>query len=88
MYNRFVMNWSETMAMRFRKSFKVAPGVRLNVGKKSSGVTLGGKLFRQSFNTSGRNTTSASIPGTGISFYETSTKKKKKSKKADRKMSN
>lgn len=32
MYKRFVMNWSDTMAMRFRKSFKVAPGVRLNVG--------------------------------------------------------
>lgn len=74
------------MAMRFRKSFKVAPGVRLNVGKKSAGVTLGGKLFRQSFNTNGRNTTSASIPGTGISFYETSTKKNKKSKKAERKV--
>lgn len=74
------------MAIRFRKSFKVAPGVRLNVGKKSTGVTLGGKYFRQSFNSSGRKTTSSSIPGTGISFYETSTKKKKKSKKAERKV--
>lgn len=74
------------MAIRFRKSFKVAPGVRLNVGKKSAGVTLGGKYFRQSFNTSGRRTTSSSIPGTGISFYETSMKKKRKSKKTGRKV--
>lgn len=74
------------MAIRFRKSYKIAPGVKLNLGKKSAGVTVGGKCFRQSFNTSGRRTTSASIPGTGISFYETSTKKIKKSKKAGRKV--
>lgn len=65
--------------MRFRKSFKVAPGVKVNLGKKSAGVTFGGKLFRQSFNTSGRKTSSASIPGTGISFMNTKTKKQKKS---------
>lgn len=73
------------MAIRFRKSFKAAPGVRFNIGKKSAGVTVGGKHFRQSFNTSGRKTTSASIPGTGVSFYETSSKKKK-NKKSDKKV--
>ena len=73
------------MAIRFRKSFKAAPGVRFNIGKKSAGVTFGGKHFRQSFNTSGRKTTSASIPETGVSFYETSSKKKK-GKRSDKKV--
>lgn len=66
--------------MRFRKSIKVAPGVKLNLNKKSAGVSVGNKYFRKSFNTSGRKTTSASLPGTGISFIDTKTKKKKKVK--------
>ena len=31
------------MGSRFRKSFKVAPGVRVNLGKKSTGISIGGK---------------------------------------------
>ena len=31
------------MGLRVRKSIKVAPGVKLNVGKKSVGVSVGGK---------------------------------------------
>lgn len=41
------------MGIRFRKSFKVAPGVRLNVGKKSSSVSFGGNGFSTSISTSG-----------------------------------
>ena len=72
------------MSIRFRKSFKVAPGVKFNLGKKSAGVTLGNKYFRKTYSTSGRKTTSSSIPGTGITFMNTSTKKKK-GKKSKRK---
>ncbi|MGE7765757.1 DUF4236 domain-containing protein [Peribacillus sp. NPDC096540] len=32
------------MGLRFRKCFKIAPGVRLNVSNKSTGVSFGGKL--------------------------------------------
>lgn len=60
------------MGFRFRKSFKVAPGVKLNLGKKSAGVSVGGKGFRKSFSTSGRSTTSVGIPGTGLSYVSTS----------------
>lgn len=31
------------MAIRFRKSFKVAPGVRLNVSKSGLSTSIGGK---------------------------------------------
>lgn len=60
------------MAMRIRKSVKIAPGVKLNLSKKSAGVSVGGKYGRMSVNTSGRVTKSASIPGSGISYVSTS----------------
>ncbi len=59
------------MGLRFRKSFKIAPGVKINVGKKSIGISAGTKHARVSVNSSGRVTKSASIPGTGISYVET-----------------
>lgn len=52
--------------MRFRKSVRLGKGVRLNVGKRSAGVSFGVRGLRYSVNTSGRRTTSAGIPGTGI----------------------
>ncbi len=66
------------MGFRFRKSFKVAPGVRVNVGKKSVGVSVGGKGARVSVNSSGRVTKSASIPGTGISYVKSENLKGRK----------
>ncbi len=60
------------MGFRFRKSFKVAPGVKLNLGKKSAGVSFGGKGFRTSVSSSGRKTTSVGVPGTGLSYVSTS----------------
>lgn len=53
---------------RFRKSFKVAPGVRINVGKKSVGVSAGPKGFKVRANTKTGVRSSVSIPGTGIGF--------------------
>ena len=31
------------VGLRFQKSFKIAPGVRLNVSNKSTGISFGGK---------------------------------------------
>lgn len=59
------------MGFRFRKSFKIAPGVRVNVGKKSVGISAGGKGARVSVNSSGRKTTTVGIPGTGLSYQKT-----------------
>ena len=60
------------MSLRFRKSFKVAPGVKLNLNKKSASVTFGGKGFHHTLNSSGRKTTSVGIPGTGLYYQDIS----------------
>lgn len=60
------------MGFRFRKSFKVAPGVKFNLNKKSVGVTFGGKGAHYTVNSSGKKTTSVGIPGTGV-YYTHST---------------
>jgi len=54
------------MGFRMRKSFKVVPGVRLNVSKSGFGASVGGKGGRYSVHSSGRRTVSAGsgvIPG-------------------------
>lgn len=58
------------MGLRFRKSFKVAPGVRVNIGKKSAGVSIGGKGGGVSINSKTGAHGRVSIPGTGISYHE------------------
>lgn len=63
------------MGLRVKKSIKIAPGVKVNLGKKSAGITLGGKGFHYTVNSSGRKTTTVGIPGTGLSYSSTSRKK-------------
>lgn len=58
------------MDFRFRKSIKIAPGVRLNVGKKSMGVSVGGKGARLSTNTRTGTRVTVSAPGTGLSYSQ------------------
>ncbi len=54
------------MAVRFRKSFKLMPGVKLNVGKRGISTTVGVRGF--SVNTSKRGSyMNVGIPGTGLS---------------------
>lgn len=60
------------MGLRFRKSFKIAPGVRLNLNKKSTSVTFGGKGFHHTVSSTGKKTTTVGVPGTGISYSKTS----------------
>lgn len=56
------------MGLNFRKSFKIAPGVRLNVGKKGiSSLSVGGKGVRVSVGKKGVRST-ISAPGTGLSY--------------------
>lgn len=71
------------MGLRMRKSVKIAPGVRVNLGTKSAGISVGGKGFRYSVNSSGRRTTTVGIPGTGIS-YSSSSRSKHSSAQAKR----
>ena len=60
------------MGWRYRKSIKIAPGVRVNLGKKSRSITVGGKFHRTTFSSTGRVTKSTSIPGTGLHYTTTS----------------
>ena len=70
------------MGLRFRKSFKIAPGVRLNINKKSTSLSFGGKGLRYNINSSGKRTTSVGVPGTGLSYVSTSTSGKSYKTKA------
>lgn len=70
------------MGLRFRKSIKIAPGVKLNLGSKSAGISIGTKGCRYSLNTSGRRTTTVGLPGTGLYYsHSSSGAKKSESKK-------
>lgn len=55
------------MGFRFRKSFKLAPGIRMNVGKRGLSMSLGGRGGRVTLGSSGAYA-SAGIPGTGLSY--------------------
>lgn len=62
------------MGFRFRKSVKAGP-VRINFSKSGVGYSVGGKGFRVTKRADGKTQTTASIPGTGISYTNTSKKK-------------
>ncbi|MET9879329.1 DUF4236 domain-containing protein [Actinacidiphila glaucinigra] len=51
------------MPLRFRKSFRVLPGVRLNINKRSLSVTTGSKGVHHTVNTRGERTESVDLPG-------------------------
>ena len=42
------------MGMRFRKSVKIGKNAKLNINKKSVGISVGGKHGRVSVNSKGR----------------------------------
>lgn len=67
------------MGFRFRKSIKVAPGIKMNLGKKSIGFSLGGKHGGVSFNTKTGARVRASLPGTGLSYSTSLSAGKKRS---------
>ena len=65
------------MGFNFRKSINLGGGLKLNLGNKSVGISAGVKGARVSVNSKGRKSATLSIPGTGISYTKTSTKKRK-----------
>lgn len=67
------------MGLRFRKSVTLLPGVKLNIGKSSVGVSLGGKYAGLSLNSRTGASARASLPGTGLSYTKKLGGKKKKS---------
>lgn len=59
------------MGLRFRKSMKLIPGVRLNVGLRRSSLSFGGKGFTYNVGSNGPSRLTASIPGSGLSYSTT-----------------
>lgn len=57
------------MAVRFRKTKKSGP-LRLTVGKKSLGSSIGGKVAGVSFNTKNGPRFRVTVPGTGVTFTQ------------------
>ena len=64
------------MPVTFRKSFKIFPGVTLNINRKSWSITYGGKNGgpRVTKSSSGRRTTSMDLPGP-FGYRKTTTKR-------------
>lgn len=58
------------MGLNYKKRIKVAPGVHVNVGKKSAGISIGGKYGGVSMNSRTGTTVHTSAPGTGLSYRE------------------
>jgi len=59
------------MSIRFRRSMKLMPGVRLSFNKDSVGMSFGVTGARYTINSKGRRTVSTGIPGTGLYNVET-----------------
>lgn len=60
------------MGWRFRRSLKIAPGLRLNIGKRGiSSLSVGGRGARMTFGRQGVRQT-VGLPGTGLSFSSNS----------------
>lgn len=60
------------MGLRFRRSIKIAPGVRVNLNKKSASVTFGPKGLKHTVSTTGKSHTTVGAPGTGLSYTTSS----------------
>lgn len=63
------------MGFRFRKSINLG-GARINISKSGIGGSVGGKGYRVTKKAGGGTRTTASIPGTGISYQKDSSSKK------------
>jgi L,D-peptidoglycan transpeptidase YkuD (ErfK/YbiS/YcfS/YnhG family) len=55
------------MGFRFRKTFKVAPGIKLNLSKSGVSTSIGGRGLTANLR-GGRAKTTVGVPGTGLSF--------------------
>lgn len=63
------------MPLTFRKSFRILPGVQLNINRRSWSVTFGAKGGpRHTRSSTGRHTTSMDLPG-GFGWRKTTTRR-------------
>lgn len=67
------------MAIRFRRSIKIAPGVRLNISKSGVSTSIGGRGARVTMG-HGKTRTTVGVPGTGLSWTQVSSKSRRAAK--------
>jgi len=65
------------MGFRFRKSIKITPGIKLNIGKKGVSVSIGKRGANVTLGKTGVRTT-VGAPGTGMSYTKHRPFKKKR----------
>ena len=66
------------MGLNFRKSITICKGVKLNLSKSGVGVSVGTKGARVSMNSKGQTRATVGIPGTGVYYTKTISRKSKK----------
>nr|WP_075723379.1 MULTISPECIES: DUF4236 domain-containing protein [Pseudomonas] len=71
------------MAIRIKKSLKIAPGVRLNISKSGVSTSVGMKGVTANISKKGTRLT-GSIPGTGVSSSKMYTSKKPEKTQVER----
>lgn len=59
------------MGIRFRNGIKLGKFAKINIGKKSVGLSVGVKGAHHTINSSGRRTSSVGLSGTGLSYVHT-----------------
>lgn len=59
------------MGFRFRRSVRIAPGIRINFNAKSTSVRIGPRGLGYTISSTGKKHVTAGIPGTGLSFTQT-----------------
>ena len=64
------------MGLIFRRSVKILPGLKVNVGKKGTSVTVGTRGAHVTYG-KGRKTASVGVPGTGVYYRKTISTKEK-----------
>lgn len=67
------------MGFRFRRSIKIVPGIRFNINKESTSITMGTRGVHHTINSSGSKTTSVGLPGSGLSYTTRTGSKSSKS---------
>lgn len=59
------------MGWRFRRSLRLGRGLRLNLGKRSASVSLGGRGLHTTFGGPQGRRTTIGLPGSGLSYTTT-----------------
>ncbi|HLQ13108.1 MAG TPA: DUF4236 domain-containing protein [Steroidobacteraceae bacterium] len=57
---------------RSRRSIRLLPGIRLNLGKRSTSISVGGRGAHVTFGGPRGTRTTVGLPGTGLSYTEVS----------------